>query len=100
MPCIEGMPEMKEYWKKHENKLELVGIAQDRSKKVWHEFLDKNEFDWIHVFNGEGDEDFVSSYNVNAYPTKVIIDPDGVIIERFVGEGEEFYEKLEEVLKD
>ena len=38
-------------------------------------------------------------YAVEGYPTKIVIDPEGRIAARFVGESEEFYDKLAEMLE-
>jgi hypothetical protein len=36
---------------------------------------------------------------VAGFPTKIIVDPAGKIIGRFVGEDDEIYKKLDELLK-
>jgi thioredoxin-related protein len=45
------------------------------------------------------EEDFILQFNVAGFPTKIIIDTQGKILGRYVGENEEIYKKLDELLK-
>ena len=38
-------------------------------------------------------------YGVSGYPTKIVIDRQGNILKRMVGESEDFYNYLDEILK-
>ncbi|TXH21815.1 MAG: AhpC/TSA family protein [Chitinophagaceae bacterium] len=99
-PCISGMPHMKEYLEKYKSKMEMVGIASESDDgSKWKEFLKKNsDYNWHQVLS-RNDEDFILKYNVAGFPTKIIIDPSGKIIARYVGEGEDIYIKLDELLQ-
>lgn len=99
-PCIQGMPRMKEYLDKYEDDMEIVGIAQESDDGTrWKEFIDENqEYNWHHVLSRK-DEDYILKYNVAGFPTKIIIDPEGKIVERFVGEDDSIYDKLDEVFE-
>ena len=99
-PCIQEMPRMKVYMEKYTEDIAFVGIAEERSEKVWRDFLENNDYPWQQVINGKGDSDFVTSYNVKVFPTKFIIDREGKIIEKFRGEGEDFYRKLDELANE
>lgn len=98
--CIAGMPEMKAFAAKHADKLVLLGIAQESlDEKRWRDYLDKSEWDWEQVLVGEGEEDYVARYNVQGFPTKILVGPDGRILKRLVGEDPAFYEELEQLMK-
>jgi thiol-disulfide isomerase/thioredoxin len=99
-PCIAGMPRMKEILDKHRGKMEIVGIAQESDGGGrWRKFLkDKPEYGWRHVLNVKSD-DIIVKYSVAGYPTKIIIDPEGRILSRFVGEDDGFYTELERRLE-
>lgn len=99
-PCISGMPKMKEYLKRYKNKLEIVGIAQESDNgESWKKFLnDKPEYQWHHVLS-RNNENYILKFNVAGFPTKIIVDPQGKIFARFVGEDDEIYNKLDEILK-
>ncbi len=100
VPCIQGMPRMKEYLDKYKGKLEIVGVAKESDRgERWRKFLnEKPAFAWHHVLNTTKD-DHVLKYNVAGYPTKIIVDPSGIIVDRYVGEDDGFYARLDELLK-
>ncbi|MBI9064845.1 MAG: TlpA family protein disulfide reductase [Marinilabiliaceae bacterium] len=100
-PCKEGMPKMREYYLKYRDKLEMVSIAQDRNVEKWKQAVDELQMEWHNVINGKDEQDFVLKYNVSGFPTKLLIDPSGKILGRWVGEGEEgegLYQKIDELL--
>jgi hypothetical protein len=80
--------------------MEIVGIAQESDGGGrWRKFLkDKPEYGWRHVLNVKSD-DIIVKYSVAGYPTKIIIDPEGRILSRFVGEDDGFYTELERRLE-
>lgn len=94
--CMKGMPDMKEYYAKYHRKIEFVGINCRDSEETWRETVETEGLKWTNLFNGDG-KDVVDSYAIKGYPTKVLIDPQGNIVEVFVGESEELYKKLDEL---
>ena len=98
--CIAGMPEMKAFAAKHADKLMLLGIAQERDESTWRKYLSKSEWDWKQIISGEGDEDYILRFNVQGFPTKILVGPDGRILKRLVGEEPGFYVELEELMND
>lgn len=98
-PCIAGMPRMKEYLDKYPGKLAIVGVAQESdSGERWKKFIDNSDYKWHHVLSRKN-ENYVLAFNVAGFPTKIIVDPQGIIVARFVGEDDEIYQKLDELLK-
>lgn len=97
-PCISGMPKMKEYLNKYTGKMEIVGVAQESDDGTrWKAFLDKNQnYQWHHVLS-RNDEDYILKYSVAGFPTKIIVDPQGNIVARYVGEDDAIYKKLDEM---
>lgn len=98
-PCIKGIPMMKEYYNKYKDKVEFVSIAcndkEDKSTSV----INKNDIQWIQLFNNDSEVPNVSSlYSAQSLPTKIIIDQKGNIVSVYKGEVEEFYKKLDEIL--
>ncbi len=98
-PCVAGIPHMKAFRDKHRDKVELLGISNDRDITMWRNYLIKNNMDYPNILIGKGEEDFVSKFNVQGFPTKILIDPNGKILYRESGESEEFYVKMEEMIK-
>jgi thiol-disulfide isomerase/thioredoxin len=98
-PCIEEMPKVKEYQEKHKDKLTVLGINQGDTKEKIDKFITPNGYNWTHLMDGKGDANFVFKFNVAGFPTKFIVDPKGKILHRFIGNGEEAFTVLDELLK-
>ena len=49
--------------------------------------------------NHPADLDPATLYAIQGYPTKIIVNPDGVIAKIFIGESPEFYQELNELVK-
>lgn len=97
--CIKGFPEMKKCYAKHSKKMEIVGIDCGDSEEVWKAGVAKHELPWMQLINGIGDNDMTITYAVEGFPTKIIISPDYIIEEVAMGETEDFYTKIDELLK-
>ncbi|MFB6318256.1 TlpA family protein disulfide reductase [Saccharicrinis sp. FJH54] len=98
--CIKGFPEMKEYYRKYKNKLEIVGIACHDKEDAWRRSVEENGLEWIQLINKSDIEHNVSIlYGVRGYPSKIILDKNKRIVARFLGETPEFYTKLDELLR-
>jgi thiol-disulfide isomerase/thioredoxin len=96
--CIKGMPAMKEYYKKYSGKFEIIGVDCRDTVGKWKKAVKDNELPWLHVYNKAADGT-PEKYAVEGYPTKIIINPDGTINKIIVGESQDFYNYLDELLK-
>lgn len=96
--CIKGFPEMKKYYEKYKDRLEILGIDCNDKEKKWLDAIKKNELPWKHVFNPK-DSDLTTKYAIQGFPTKIILDPNGKILKTVVGESPEFYTFLDELFK-
>lgn len=98
--CIKGFPEMAEYYAKYKEKMEIVGVDCNDTEARWKAAVEKHNCPWKHVrqMRGEGDQVTVM-YGVKAFPTKVIITPEGKVAKVVVGEDPAFYTILDELLK-
>ena len=94
--CIQGIPDMKEaYATYHPKGLEIIGIDCNETEAQWVEALGKYELPWINVYNPGGRNSVVTQeYQIQGYPTKIILNPEGYIYKTFLGEDPEFYEFL------
>jgi thiol-disulfide isomerase/thioredoxin len=95
MPCISGFPKMKEYYSRYGEKLEIIGVACRNKEIDWMNSIKKHNINWLHVLNHEGSNDLTVKYSVAAYPTKILIDQSGNLVQVFTGESEDFYKKLD-----
>lgn len=109
-PCRASHPHLKELYSKFKDKgFEIIGIASEHAKtaeerhKLWTTAITEDGLTWLQVLNNENVEQFdaVKEYGVTAFPTKILLDRDGNIIGRYVGNGnggEAFGARLEKLL--
>ena len=99
-PCVKEMPRIKDFHESFNDKLYVLGINQGDSKARVRQFITSNEYSWTQIINGAGSSDFVLKFNVISFPTKLIVDPQGNILHRFVGGSEKVFNKLSELLRE
>ncbi|MDR0754953.1 MAG: AhpC/TSA family protein [Prevotellaceae bacterium] len=99
-PCREEIPTLIEVYKKYKNKnFEIVGVSFDREHEKWLNGIKELNLTWpqmsdIKFWQSEG----ARLYNVRAIPHTVLIDPQGIIIEKNL-RGQELKNRLAELLK-
>ena len=96
--CLAGVPEMKKFRDEHADRLQIVGIAKDDNVEKVQKCMEKKGMNWPNILVGKGENDFVAKYNVQGYPTKILLDKKGNILLRWVGEVESFYEDVEKLI--
>lgn len=97
--CVKGIPDMKKYYDQYKEKMEIVSIDNGDKMEDLLPFIQEHDMNWTHIMNDANTTDLCKLYQVQGFPTKVLIDPQGKIVEVFVGEVPEFYQKLDELLK-
>ena len=96
--CIKGIPDMKKYYEKYKDKMEILGIDCRDEEETWKATVEQYELPWLHV--REEDAPNVSLlYAIRGYPTKIIVDPEGKIAKIVVGEDPAFYEYLDDLFE-
>ncbi|GAB5528148.1 MAG: TlpA disulfide reductase family protein [Roseivirga sp.] len=98
-PCIAEMPKVKEYQQKYKDELVILGVNSGDTKEKILKFMEPKGYDWKQVLAGDGDESLVLKLNVAGFPTKFILSPEGEILHRFVGDTEEAFDVLDEILQ-
>jgi peroxiredoxin len=93
--CVKDIPPMKEYYKKYNSKVEFVSIACRDSESRWKAAIEKYRMNWVNLLNE--DEKLPTTYGIEGYPTKIIINPEGVIAGKYLGEATDFYKKVDEL---
>ena len=94
--CVMGIPQMKEYYQKYSDKIEFVGIDCREPQEAWKAGVEKYALEWTNLYNGY-DQSLIVEYGIQGYPSKIIISPDGKVVEAFLGEEPALYEKLDEM---
>lgn len=89
--CIRGIPTLKEIYAKYKDKIEFLSIACNDSDEKWRNAMAKNQMPWLQAFNLEKTANDVDNmYGLQAFPTFIIINPEGKIVKQFTGESDEF----------
>jgi len=114
VPCRKGNPHLLQVYSKYKKKgFEIIGVSDDDSNLgAWKKAVDQDKIGvWKHVLRGlkrlpEGgydkSDDKTEAYGIHSLPTKILIDPKGVIIGRYGGgadSDEDLDAKLKEVFK-
>ena len=93
--CLKGIPKMQDYYSKYKNKVEFINIGCRDNKQVWLKTVEKFKIEGVNLF-AENDE-VPDKLGVVGYPTKIVIDKEGKIISKTIGESDEFYAKIDEL---
>jgi thiol-disulfide isomerase/thioredoxin len=82
-PCVAGLPEVLELYKKyHDQGLEIVGISFDQDKEALQKFVKEKDMPWPQYFDGKAwQNDFGQKYGIEAIPTMWLVDRDGKVID-------------------
>lgn len=99
VPCRQGNPHLLQLYSLYKSKgFEIIGISDDdNNPKAWRNAIDKDGIGvWKHILRGlkrtekgfDNSTDLLVPYTVSSLPTKILIDPAGVIIGRYGSGGE------------
>jgi thiol-disulfide isomerase/thioredoxin len=113
VPCRKGNPHLKDLYHKYKSKgFEIIGISDDDNKpEAWKKAVEKDGIGiWKHVLRGlkrtqngyDDSGDISHNYGIHTLPTKILIDPKGMIVGRYGGGGEDdnaMDKKLEEIFE-
>jgi thiol-disulfide isomerase/thioredoxin len=98
-PCIAGLPNLKEFYQKYKDRIELVSIAHDKDIEKVKKFIEEKEMNWVHKFENNAEkkpEKLVEKLKVECFPTFILLDKSGKIISR--GCGEQQLKEIEKIL--
>lgn len=96
--CVKDIPTMKEYYKKYSGKVEFVSIACRDTERRWNAAIEKYKMNWVNLLNK--DEKLPITYGIEGYPTKIIINPEGAVIGKYLGEATDFYSELDRLFNN
>lgn len=100
-PCVQAIPKTRELYANNKEILTVIGINMVTNEDSWREISKKDSITWINLSDGKGTFAGVSAdYGIKGFPTYILIDPQGVIIEKWMGyEPNIFKQKLENHIK-
>lgn len=97
--CIKGFPELKEAYKEYKPELEIIGVACNDEYDAWKNGLKKYDLPWVNVYNPEkGGGKLMDDYAIEGFPTKALVNPEGVIVNITVGHNPDFFNVVKQHL--
>lgn len=107
-PCRASHPHLKQVYNKYKDKgFEILGIASekvndlDKAKESWKKAVETDGITWMQVINNDNkgaQHDVTRLYGIEGYPTKILLDKEGKILAKWLGnESEELDNKLKEI---
>lgn len=110
VPCRKSHPELKTIYEKYKKRgFEIVGIsnesiagAKTKEEQVerWKKAVQEDGLDWRQLLFDPLKNDIIKTYDINGYPTKILIDAQGKIILRLLGISEKNTKTLENKLEE
>lgn len=99
--CVQGIPSLRKAAERYGDRLVVVGIDCKDTAEGWAAGVERFGMEWVNL----REDDALPSaakptvmYNVTAFPTKVVISPDGTVRDITVGERPEFYGRLDSLM--
>ncbi len=97
-PCRMENPNLLRNYKAYKDQgFEIISISFDKNREDWVNAVKKDSMIWTTVCDLKGrDGDVIMTYKVYFMPTYFLIDPEGMIIDKFKGSGQ-LDERLKEI---
>jgi thiol-disulfide isomerase/thioredoxin len=94
VPCRQTAPKLIDLFNRfHSKGFEIIGVSVDNNLNAWKEAITKDKTDiWYHLVSNKNSSDKARIdliYGISTYPTKILIDRNGMIIGRFTGTEED-----------
>lgn len=90
--CMEAAPETRKMSEKYKKELYVIGVNLDTRKEFWEMATKRDTITWINLSDGKGTfGGAFTSYGILEFPTYILIDPQGKLIERWTGSENEIY---------
>ncbi len=84
-PCVASVPGLRELNKRFANNSSfvMISVSSDGSEEKWKDFIGKEKMVWPQFLDRE--RTVIRAFRVNAYPTYVLLDAEGIIRYRTSG---------------
>ena len=81
-PCITSMPHLRQLQAQYAQRLAVVGVGMEQAedKPLWQQAIRKYQANWTQLSDLNGTEGVIAQYNVTAFPTYLLLDPQGVVV--------------------
>lgn len=108
-PCRMSHPHLREVYARYKDAgFEILGVSNERGdaskwKENWTKAMDADQMTWLNVLNTDAstdkDKGVLDAYDVKAFPTKILIDREGKIVVKLVGNSESSRKALDAAME-
>ncbi|AMR28333.1 hypothetical protein A0257_15375 [Hymenobacter psoromatis] len=84
-PCLEAMPKVNALHQQYADKLTIIGVAMEgpNSAPLWKKAIRQHQVPGLQLSELQSDNGpVITSFNINAYPTYLLLDPQGKLVAR------------------
>lgn len=82
-PCRRSMPELRAFYDRHKDQVEILGVSLDTDHTAWTNAINKLGLTWQHISNLDGWQSAqAKAYGVSSIPTTILINRQGTIVGR------------------
>ena len=103
VPCRKSHPHLIQINQKYKGEnFVLLGIASDRKDEVIKKAAQEDKIDWpqMNIYEKRDQQKQLNEmYDISAIPTKILIDPEGKIVVKYVGDSAGLDQELEKIFK-
>lgn len=98
--CLKGFPDLQDFHSAYSDKCTVIGIDIKDHEETWREFVTARQLPWLNLWNDPSANDNIErTYAIESCPTKLLIDPAGIIRLKIIGETPEFYQKAKAIFE-
>ena len=99
-PCRHENPNVVAAYQKYKDKgFTVYGVSLDRNREDWLQAIEQDKLTWTHVSDLKyWQSEAAKTYNITAIPFSLLLDPNGIIIDKNL-RGAALHQKLEEIFK-
>ncbi|RYG27351.1 MAG: TlpA family protein disulfide reductase [Chitinophagaceae bacterium] len=87
-PCISAMPEIKKVHQTMSDKVTVVSFSLDEQPETWKKGSEHVKMDWTNLSDGKGMAGLAAKYGVSGIPHYILISPEGILLDSWVGYSE------------
>jgi peroxiredoxin len=98
-PCRQENPNVVKVFNKYKDKgFTVFGVSLDRKKEDWLQAIEQDGLTWTHVSDLKyWQSEAAKTYNITAIPFSVLVDPNGIIVDKNL-RGQALEKRLSELL--
>ena len=92
-PCVAAMPELKRLHESRNENLMVISFSLDQKAETWKKASAELKVEWTDLSDGKGMTGLASKYGVSGIPHYILISPESVLLDSWVGYSEGLLEK-------